>query len=72
MGRQPCAKISQSLLQVDLKKGPGHILLVGPSSLSRAAVIWNRLDDTTGKRQACDFDLEWANELGYIWGSKKM
>jgi hypothetical protein len=25
MGRQPCAKISQSLLQVDLKKGPGHL-----------------------------------------------
>jgi hypothetical protein len=24
MGRQPCAKISQSLLQVDLKKGPGQ------------------------------------------------
>jgi hypothetical protein len=33
MGRQPCAKISQSLLQVDLKKGPGQVLSIPACSI---------------------------------------
>jgi transposase len=45
MGRQPCAKISQSLLQVDLKKGPGQIAaLVGvaPYHHESGLLKWQR------------------------------
>jgi hypothetical protein len=40
MGRQSCAKISQSLPQVDLKKGPGH-LIPSPPQIAWRAKLFN-------------------------------